>query len=80
MGICICTKKVKPISSSDETNIRITGRLTNLLYKCNSNSVDKLEISMLKEIYLDLSRKSESGVSIDKETFLEFFSLPVSIT
>ncbi|CAG9334920.1 unnamed protein product [Blepharisma stoltei] len=71
MGICACKAKVITPIPITHQSARASPKIKKVLIKFTKD-----ELRILKDLYKDLSRKTSDEEAIDKNTFIQFFSLP----
>lgn len=79
MGICCSKTKILQKCDINISTFKVTAKLSSAMEKCIFQLVSKEELIILRELYIDLSRRTDSNQNIDIETFIQFFSLPVLI-
>lgn len=79
MGTAAGKSKEQAINSSTRLLLHPSPQLSKDLTKCTSYAVTGDEIHFLAKLFSDLASRS-TGETMDKETFLRFFALPVSAT
>ncbi|CAG9325492.1 unnamed protein product [Blepharisma stoltei] len=71
MGLCCSKGRTYAKCDMSTSILKLSGKIAPIISKFS-----KEEISLLRELYIDLSRRTDSHQNIDKETFIQFFPLP----
>lgn len=75
MGSCLA--KSKSVTQTTSNQVRMASKNKQLINKCKRHTVTNDELWVLRELFLDLAKRTEGADCIDKSIFLLFFPLPV---